>query len=94
MYVLDSRVRGRLVNNIRTSFKTLNDAEDHFHLSLSDCLNSMHLERDDGQPTRRLTRSVGTNTDDSAQPAHLPTDVTRNLEQSKLRHALIIAINR
>ena len=54
----------------------------------------MHLERDDGQPTRRPTRSVGTNTDDSAQPVHLPTDVTTNLEQSKLRHALIIAINR
>jgi hypothetical protein len=36
-------VRGRVVNNLKSTFKTLEEAEKHFNLTLSDYLNELSL---------------------------------------------------
>ena len=59
-YILHSKKKGWLVNTIMPAYKTLNEAEEHCHLSSSDYLNSMILEKEDNRPTRGPCRSIGT----------------------------------
>ena len=89
---LDTRVRGRVVNSIKSRFKTIEEAEDHFNLTVSNYLQELSLGDaavgTSSSAVNKCTQTEGASsavepcgvsvTDNSTQTSNVHDDETRD----------------